>query len=156
MCHHEHDGLENLNQITTRVQILCLRLWCCSVVMWHYEQPPTDQSKCQQEYLFLYLSANNLHVVFKIFPPFSSAFSIYSIFTQEAVRTHQNYSANKYIISNLIFPPFSSETNLMENLVDNDKIFFTNKENCTQKRNFNWRYCKETLLRIATFQNCAF
>ena len=61
---------------------------------------------------------------------------LHCIFTQDAIRTHQNYSANKYIISNLSFPPFSSATNLMENLVDNDKIFFTNKENCTQKRNF--------------------
>ena len=50
---------------------------------------------------------------------------LHCIFTQEAIRTHQNYSANKYIISNLSFPPFSSATNLMENLVDNDKIFFT-------------------------------
>ena len=81
---------------------------------------------------------------------------LHCIFTQEAIRTHQNYSANKYIISNLSFPPFSSATNLMENLVDNDKIFFTNKENCTQKRNFYRRDCKETLLRIATFQNCVF
>ena len=76
---------------------------------------------------------------------------LHCIFTQEAIRTHQNYSANKYIISNLSFPPFSSATNLMENLVDNDKIFFTNKENCTQKRNFYWRDCNETLLRISKF-----
>ena len=156
--------------------------------MWHSEQPPTDQSKCQQKYLFSYLSANNLHVFFKIFPPFSSAliwwkvlstitknhalkggkldskytivvysvfrtleatyFSIYSIFTQEAVRITQQISI--YVISNLIFPPFSSETNLMENLVDNDKIFFKNKENCTQKRN---SYCS---LQRDPFKNCNF